>query len=951
MNFDQLYAAVGPQHNLTKRDFMRAIHEGAQQDHYRIGGWPKSIHDITDPALMYHVAGKMMYIAYPEANAPNLAEEANTNAPDATGAPTKEELAKAYAQVRQSDNGKWWAGNFPTQSNSKAEAIARVVTQMRANEAHAAGKPGEHTPYTGNYRDHAKDAELEAMQPKEKPALLNPITAQAAIDQINQKNAPEGGWTDADRVPPDQQAGTAATKSVTTNSPAHHLDATVNSKVNASGKKERTVSSPFYADTIKRLRDGTITHDEFKERGKAWFDNREAIIDGLKARYKESGLRSPEKIDDAANQIYQHVASMFNLGEPVSVVVGFGSLDKIKDRHIEAYRKGHESVTPEKMRAYAEQHAAKIAKREQTMTDPQTLADFDTFTRLKGETSLTPEQRAKYDDLRATDRRERDRMTKQRQATVAPVQQGETPHTIHQGIHTKHGTPIHVVSLTNRVERDHYMDLATKAKQLGGSYQTNSRYSGGKTPDGFNFDTPEKAQRFSELLKGNAVSRAADWDEAADASRESAATRLREMADRVEQRSDETLSQERKTNTARRAGMAANTEANARVKKAHAQTMRRIADALQNGTAKHLAGFRHDSQLSALDTALRMSVYHAERKANANNPYGRSDFDRPATDADIEHATYPYPHFDGADMLQYAKTMQQTKGAKRIGDRLEKFAQERLFKEQNGQRTSEVSKIDDRELLRDLADVATNPAAYGIGPREGGRLRDKMNAYMRLQAADVKNEAELRAALREFRPLKEKPQGEDQVKAAERKLIGRPIPGFFPTPRHAVEEMLDHADIQPGMTVFEPSAGKGDILDAVQQRHPDAVTSGMELDHELTGINTLKGHNVQQGDFTTWAPQEHERPDRIIMNPPFENGQDMDHVQRAYDHLKPGGKMVAIMSEGPFGRSDNKSLAFRLWLEKSGGESMKMPEGTFAGSDSFRQTGVNTRMVVIHKPA
>lgn len=85
------------------------------------------------------------------------------------------------------------------------------------------------------------------------------------------------------------------------------------------------------------------------------------------------------------------------------------------------------------------------------------------------------------------------------------------------------------------------------------------------------------------------------------------------------------------------------------------------------------------------------------------------------------------------------------------------------------------------------------------------------------------------------------------------------------------------------------------------------------------------------------------------MNPPFENGQDAEHVMKAYSMLKPGGKMVAITSAGPFFREDSKSKNFRDWLKSVGGEFEDMAEGSFMGKDSFRQTGVRTKMVTIQK--
>jgi hypothetical protein len=89
--------------------------------------------------------------------------------------------------------------------------------------------------------------------------------------------------------------------------------------------------------------------------------------------------------------------------------------------------------------------------------------------------------------------------------------------------------------------------------------------------------------------------------------------------------------------------------------------------------------------------------------------------------------------------------------------------------------------------------------------------------------------------------------------------------------------------------------------------------------------------------------------DRIVMNPPFERGQDMVHVRRAYEaNLAPGGRLVAITSEGPFFRSDKQATEFRAWLESVGGQSERLPAGSFRGSDA--STDVATRLVVIDKP-
>ncbi len=108
-----------------------------------------------------------------------------------------------------------------------------------------------------------------------------------------------------------------------------------------------------------------------------------------------------------------------------------------------------------------------------------------------------------------------------------------------------------------------------------------------------------------------------------------------------------------------------------------------------------------------------------------------------------------------------------------------------------------------------------------------------------------------------------------------------------------------------------------------------------------------------QGDFNAYDGERGEDAvpmsadyDRVLMNPPFERGQDREHVQRAYRMLKPGGRLVAVMSEGPFVRQSNADKAFRQWLRAVGGRSRKLP------ADAFRAagTGVQTRLVVIDRP-
>ena len=95
--------------------------------------------------------------------------------------------------------------------------------------------------------------------------------------------------------------------------------------------------------------------------------------------------------------------------------------------------------------------------------------------------------------------------------------------------------------------------------------------------------------------------------------------------------------------------------------------------------------------------------------------------------------------------------------------------------------------------------------------------------------------------------------------------------------------------------------------------------------------------------------EEGQRFDKVLMNPPFEKGQDTKHVRHAYRMLKTGGRLVAIMGEGSFFRNDGNARDFREWLDEAGGWSEKLPEGSFKGTGEVSQTGAATRLVVIHK--
>jgi predicted RNA methylase len=167
------------------------------------------------------------------------------------------------------------------------------------------------------------------------------------------------------------------------------------------------------------------------------------------------------------------------------------------------------------------------------------------------------------------------------------------------------------------------------------------------------------------------------------------------------------------------------------------------------------------------------------------------------------------------------------------------------------------------------------------------------------------------------------------------------IAGYFPTPAPVIALMMERARIQPGDTVLEPSAGSGNIADAVKEA--GAAVECFEVHCTLREILAAKGHAVIGDDFTAETPPA--KYDAVLMNPPFEKGQDIEHVRAAFGTLKAGKRLVSVMSPGPFFRSDAKATAFREWFDNHGGEKIDVAPGSFKESG----TGVSTVIVILDK--
>lgn len=860
------------------------------------------------------------------------------------------------------------------------------------------------------------------------------------------------------------------------------------------GYADRIHTLAVHDDLFKRIREGEVSADEFKASFEALLKNKDAIIaelsgltksaifdrfPGLERRYKN------EKKDRVVDAAFSDMASDFVLGQGFSYGMGRESyidgiravVNKTTDKILAEFSEGVKQAMAERV--------ARSKEIEAGMENPQTLDDYTRILRSKMEEGgktygearmeLPPEQRARYDELAAEKSRGDRKALADQQRTEIRVASTTTDGQVIETRHTKTGEPLFVVKAAERVERDVYNHWNATAKRLGGWY---SSYRGGGAVPGFQFKTRENADAFLQFIGGDAEQAKEAVQTRRDAfdddRSQTAVERLTEMADKLDERADESLGRERKANTQRRARFAASAEAAANSEKAMAQTMRNIAKAIEEGRAKFLDLVRQKVQIEMLQGIVTTAQYEKLRTLYPSYAEQEKHRGEKPTAETADYVTFPTYTAFRSDLASLGRALLETEGTNKLGQRIMKvaddvtdaylkFAKENLHKVstfgvKGGGRAVFASKQQAENAIhrsgykgsaiilpfkRGENIIILSPSeAVKLGiwegdddkritlsPEFGSELVEKIGKAARrgskisvpwqfetvyekrkrLAAIGIETPAELRAAVREFISLREAPKEADKIKQMERAMIGRRNDGldFFPTPASVVDEMVETADIRPGMSVLEPSAGMGHIAERIREAgvDPDVV----ELSGDRRELLEAKGFRVVGHDFMDMDPRGftygdvfrapdgtlgvmrgsgglgsnrvgldpldengnpdprrsawHDRDelvgvrkrghnsgyDRILMNPPFSDGRAAQHVRHAYDLLKPGGRLVAIVDEGVFFRSDKKTKAFREWLDEVGGTDEKLAEGTFLDSSLPVNTGVNARMVVINK--
>ncbi len=414
----------------------------------------------------------------------------------------------------------------------------------------------------------------------------------------------------------------------------------------------------------------------------------------------------------------------------------------------------------------------------------------------------------------------------------------------------------------------------------------------------------------------------------------SQAAKLREAGEKAIAGGQQGMTADRKTNTSRRAGMAASAFARAANDEAEGRTLTSIADAIEVGAAGALSGLTSRTQLQELKRALSRAKSESEKGLSYSEQLQRQG--EPV----------------GEEVIHLVRMPSRMVWANRFQNAAEEIAKKAPTG--NSKLIAALRKMGqrvERWSLEKDADIAITRKAYQVlkGVKDTWYLNDPMEMlgkFERLKRMGITTDAQLQDACRALLPHLAAKKEESAVAKAERAIIGQKVGiDFFPTPAHIAQRMAKLARIGKGDRVLEPSAGNGNLADA-------AAAAGGQLDvieisSQLRDILTAKGYAVVDHDFMAFTPEQPYQA--ILMNPPFSKRQDAEHIMRAFGMLAGGGSLVAIAGEGVFIGSDQKAQQFRAWLDQHGAVVEKLDGGTFQDNALLAQTSANARLIVLRK--
>ena len=127
---------------------------------------------------------------------------------------------------------------------------------------------------------------------------------------------------------------------------------------------------------------------------------------------------------------------------------------------------------------------------------------------------------------------------------------------------------------------------------------------------------------------------------------------------------------------------------------------------------------------------------------------------------------------------------------------------------------------------------------------------------------------------------------EPNIRQIKQTAIKQKVGDFYPTPQNIIDTMIAVALVRPHHRVLEPSAGSGDLAQAIASIGVSNLNC-FEINQQLQKALKFQGFNLIGADFLASTPQP--IYDRIIANHPFSNNGVANHTQHALKFLNPEG--------------------------------------------------------------
>lgn len=182
------------------------------------------------------------------------------------------------------------------------------------------------------------------------------------------------------------------------------------------------------------------------------------------------------------------------------------------------------------------------------------------------------------------------------------------------------------------------------------------------------------------------------------------------------------------------------------------------------------------------------------------------------------------------------------------------------------------------------------------------------------------------------------------------------LKNFYPTPKNLIKKMTDKIVKVREISILEPSAGRGDIIEYIQENKFEILKyyksenikeiDCIEKNENLQKILTGKNFRVIADDFLIF--DTYKSYDLIIMNPPFDNGD--KHLLKAISLFEKsgGGQIICLLNAETL---KNPYSVYRKDLQnklESLGAEIEFLKDEFKEAD--RKTNVEVALVNIYKP-